>query len=133
MKKLSILLFGGIVFGSLLMSGCSSSVKNSISFNNASDSELYINFRGGVVDVAPGKTSVISEIPKGSYDYATTFSAPSGATTSNSAGDVDGTVDIKAGTRVMILYTSILKNGTYTLSATKTSSDDINQTSVTGF
>jgi hypothetical protein len=94
---------------------------------------LSINFRGGVVNVAAGKTSVISEIPKGTYDYATTYSSPSGVSSTTTAGDVNGQVDIKAGTKILIYYTSTLKNGSFTLTATKTSSDDMSQTSVTGF
>ena len=133
MKILSFILLGGLVLGSLLVSGCSASVNNRITFNNSSDTELNINFRGGVINVAAGKTSVISEIPKGSYDYATTFSSPSGVTNAATTGDVNGQVDIKAGTKVLIYYTSTLKNGVYTLTATKTSSDDLNQTSITGF
>ncbi len=133
MKNLSIVLFGGLVLGLLIITGCSTSVNNSITFKNSSDSELRINFRGGVIDVAAGKTSVISEIPKGTYDYATTFSVPSGITGSSAKGDVSGSVDIKAGTKILVFYTSAFTGGTYTLNATKTSSDDQSQTSPTGF
>jgi len=129
MKKInsSFLLF---LFLLLSLNGCNTKVDNSFTFNNLSDADLIVNFRGSDIKVNIGQKVVVSEIPKGTYNYATSFVIPAGATSSSSSGDVSGTVVIKAGTKILIIYTSSLVNGIFNLTATLTSSDT--QSSPTG-
>ncbi len=132
MKKFVPVLF--VFFLVLVMclnSGCSSTVNNSITFKNLSASDLYINFRGEVITVPAGQTSIVKEIPKGQYTYATTYSVPSSASNSSEQGDLAGTVKITAGTKILVLYSSAFINNVYYLSATLSNSDDQSTTSGT--
>ena len=62
-------------------------------------------------------------------EYNTTYDLPAGVTSSEAEGDVAGELDIKAGTQILIIYASVTTvEGVYKLSATKTSSDDLNDT-----
>jgi len=123
MKKQILFLF---LFYLIIISfqGCKTTVDNRISFNNLSDTDLIVNFRGQDIKIAVGQKVDVREIPKGTYTYATSFSMPVGANTSSTFGDVSGSVSIKAETKVLVLYTSTLLNGVFTLSATLSSSDD---------
>ncbi len=123
MKKTFTFLF---LISLILLSanGCKTTVDNRMSFNNLSSTDLIVNFRGQDIKVATGQRVDIKEIPKGTYNYATTFTIPAGATSSTTFGDVSGTVTIKAGTKILVIYTSTLLKGVFTLSATLSSSDD---------
>ena len=123
MKKHYLFLF---IFSltALSFQGCKSTVDNRISFNNLSSTDLTVNFRGQEIIIIAGQKTEINEIPKGTYTYATSFSLPVGATTSSIFGDVSGSINIKAATKILIIYTSTLLNGVFTLSATLSSSDD---------
>jgi len=123
MKKSFIYIF---LFSLTILSlqGCKTTVNNKITFNNLSTTDLIINFRGQNINVAVGQKVEIKEIPKGTYTYATSFSKPAGATSKSTVGDVNGSATIKAGTKILIIYTSSLDNGVFTLSATLSSSDD---------
>jgi hypothetical protein len=116
------LLFSFIV-SFLFISGCSGKVNNSVTIQNLSAGTVYFNFRGSAVTALSGSTASVSEIPKGTYLYSTTYSIPSGALTASAQGDVKGTLIITAGTRIMIIYSSTLINGAYLLTASISSSD----------
>ncbi len=131
MKKRDLFFFAVITVFSIIYSGCNTSVNNSITFKNLATGDIIVNFRGQDVSVAAGSTGEVKEIPEGTYLYATTFSIPAGATSSTTTGDVSGQVVIKAGTKILILYSSTLINGVYTLSATISNSDS-KKISVTG-
>lgn len=109
---------------SLSFIGCKSTVDNSFTFNNSSGTDLIVNFRAKDIKIKVGQKVAINEIPKGTYTYATSFSNPVGATSISSLGDVTGTVVLKAGTKILVIYTSTFINGVFTLSATLSSSDD---------
>lgn len=130
MKKRYLYLAAAItVFSIFATCGCNNSVNNSITFKNIADGDIIVNFRGQDISVAAGGTGVVKEIPKGTYKYATTYSIPAGATSSTTTGDVSGQVVINAGTKILILYSSTIINGVYTLTATLSNSDS--QTSPT--
>ena len=97
---------------------------NSITIKNISDGDIFFNFRGSIIDVASGQTSVISNIPKGTYNYSTTYTVPAGATGSSATGDMTGTLTMNAGTKIQFLYSSTLLSGTYTISVTISDSDN---------
>lgn len=109
------------------LNSCSKSVNNSLTFQNQSEGDIYINFRGGIITVPAGQTSSIKEIPQGKYGYATTFTVPAGASSSSSQGDISGTFTVNAGTKILLFYTSTLNNGAYTLYVTVSNSDDLSQ------
>jgi hypothetical protein len=113
-----------IIFTLIFLNGCSGKVNNSITFKNLSQSTVYVNFRGEAIELTTGNTSIIQEIPKGIYDYSTTYSVPPGAISSSVQGAVTGNLNIAAGTKILIIYSSTLLNGVYLLSATISNSDD---------
>jgi hypothetical protein len=94
--------------------------------------DVYVNFRGTKITVATGKTVIVKDIPQGTYDYSTTYEIPSGATTSATSGPLSGTVTLKAGTKILLIYSSAFENDTYKIGATISSSDDIGTSSTTG-
>jgi hypothetical protein len=122
--KYRLPLFVCIILTFIFINGCSGKVNNSVTFKNLALGTVYVNFRGEAIIVTPGNSIVVQEIPKGSYNYATTFSIPAGAIGGSTQGDVKGTLIITAGTKITILYSSTLINGAYILFATISSSDD---------
>ncbi|PIW68943.1 MAG: hypothetical protein COW08_09875 [Ignavibacteriales bacterium CG12_big_fil_rev_8_21_14_0_65_30_8] len=115
-----------LIFYILVISsqGCKTKVDNRVTFNNLSTTDLIINFRGEAITVSVGQKADITEIQQGTYSYATSFNLPIGATSSTTFGDVTGSVLIKADTKVNVIYTSTIKDGIFTLSATLTTSED---------
>jgi hypothetical protein len=122
--KYKISLFICIILTFMVIGGCSGKVNSSVTFKNLSQSTVYVNFRGEAIQVTVGNTSIVQEIPKGTYNYSTTYSVPAGAISSSVQGAVTGNLNIAAGTRILIIYSSTLINGTYLLSATISNSDD---------
>ena len=119
-----------LIISFLLISGCSGKVNNSVTIQNLSGGTVYLNFRGNVITAVSGTNVSVSEIPKGTYLYSTTYSVPSGVLTSSTQGAVAGTLKITAGTRILIIYSSTLINGAYILFASVSSSDS--ETGTTG-
>jgi hypothetical protein len=124
MKKLYIFL----VIIAFISFSCSSDVDNRIRLKNIAGGSIMFNFRGEAITVAPGKTYDLNNIPKGEYAYNTTYSVPSGATSSTASGDVSGTMSLKAGTKILALYSSTVFDGIYTLYANVSSSDSVTTT-----
>ncbi|GAB4287876.1 MAG: hypothetical protein Kow0098_05000 [Ignavibacteriaceae bacterium] len=104
---------------------CSTSVETEISFQNLASNKVYVNFRAELIPVESGQIVKITDLPKGSYEYDTIYEIPAGVTSAVAEGDVSGLININAGTSVLVVYTSVLIEGTYTLSATLTTSDDL--------
>ncbi len=109
----------------LFLSGCSDSVGTKITFQNFASNKVIINFRASLITVNAGKSVDITEIPKGKYSYATTYEVPPGTLSSTAEGDISGELELVAGTKVLIVYSSTFVQGVYTISATKTTSDDL--------
>ena len=130
MKSMS-LFFSFCLVAIISFAGCSSSSNNSVMFTNYTQGDIYINFRGSLIDIPAGQNSVIKEIPKGTYDYATTFSVPAGTTSSSSQGNLSGTIKVQAGTKILFLYSSTFSNGAYTVYVTMSNSDNQNAATLT--
>ena len=107
------------------LTGCTNSVANSLTFKNGASNKIYINFRGSLIPVDAQKTMEIKDITGGTYSYETTFEVPAGTTSTTSDGAVAGDVSLSAGTKILVVYSSIFSDGVYTLSATISSSDDL--------
>ena len=123
MKKILTLLFLLTICMSFL-SGCSDKIDNKITFKNFASNKVFVNFRASLISVEAGESLDITEIPKGKYTYETTFEVPTGTTSSKTDGDVSGEVNLAAGTKILIVYSSTFADGVYTLSASVSSSDD---------
>ncbi len=111
--------------------GCSSSVGTQITFKNLASNAVFVNFRANIITVPSGQTVVVKDIPKGTFNYSTTYEIPANATNSTAEGDVSGAFTItQAGTKILVLYSSTFADGTYNLFATSSTNQD--QTSPTG-
>lgn len=86
--------------------------------------KVLINFRSNLYSVDPGNTFSITDVPKGTYTYATTYELPAGATGSSEVGDVSGNVVFAASTNILVVYSSTFNDGAYTIYATISNSDD---------
>jgi len=124
MKKILTIITLLIVLMTFL-SGCSETVTTKITFQNFASNKVYINFRASLITVNAGESVEITEIPKGTYAYATTYEVPFGTTSSTAEGDVSGEIELSAGTKVLIVYASTFIDFVYRISATKTSTDDL--------
>ena len=125
MKKLSLLLLFTIATFPLFTS-CSSSVENSLKIQNLASNDIYLNFRASLIQVKSGEVVELKELPKGSYDYETIYEIPSGATGSSTEGEASGEFLIRAGTKILLVYTSTFIDNNYVLFASVTSSEDLN-------
>jgi hypothetical protein len=122
MKKLFIILF--VVASFPLFTNCSSTVENSLKIQNLASNNVYLNFRGSLIEVNSGEIVEVKELPKGTFDYETIYEIPSGATGSSAEGEAAGEFLIRAGTKILVVYTSTFIDNNYTLFASVTSSDD---------
>lgn len=124
MKKiLTIVLLFAI--GMSFLTGCSKTVENGLTIKNGASNKIYINFRGSLISIDANSTMELKGITRGTYTYETTYEIPAGTMSTKTEGAVSGTVTLNAGTKVLILFSSTFSDGTYTLSATISSSDDI--------
>ncbi len=124
MKKiLTIIAFLAISMS--FLSGCSETVGTKITFQNGASNMVKVNFRASEIIVEAGKSVDITDTPRGKYAYETTYQLPPGTTSSSAEGDVSGEIELSAGTRVLIVYSSTFVGGVYIISATKTTSDDL--------
>ena len=123
MKKRSFIYLIIIAVFSII-GGCKNTVDNSVTIKNLAAGDIIVNFRGQAVSVASGTTGEVQEIPEGTYDYSTTYTIPAGATSAAEGSGINGQVKIKAGTKVLLIYSSTLVSGVYTISATVSNSDD---------
>ena len=94
---------------------------NQVKIVNLAQGSILINFRAETTQIAGngGKTT-IRDIPNGTYSYSTTYSLPPGATSYSveglaAAGELTFSY---SSTEYLLLYSSTLVDGNYTLSAT---------------
>jgi len=123
-RKIIYLLF---VILSVSLLSCSDGPINKITFQNLAAGDVLVNFKGSQIEVPSQSTAVLQDIDKGEYEYETIFSVPFGATDFGSEGDISGTFILRAGTKIIVTYTSVLKEGTYTIYATVTNSNDLTE------
>lgn len=124
MKKILAVLFISLA----IFWGCAPITETSLTLKNLAAGAVYLNFRGEVTTVPAGKTVVLSDLPKGTYVYSTTYAVPAGTSTSTSVGELEGEIVIKPGSKILILYSSTFSLDTYTIYASKTSNDDLSDT-----
>jgi hypothetical protein len=111
--------------------GCSND--NALTIQNKSDGTIYVNFRASIDSVYSHDTRKFTDIPNGSYNYNTTFQIPSNATSwaaSGAAASGQMTFNNK-GTQILLLYSSTLLAGVYTIYVNESSSDPVSTSSPT--
>jgi hypothetical protein len=132
MKKKYAVLFILLSFCAAFVS-CSSNLDNSITLKNLAAGDIHVNFRGSEIVVPSGETKTIKNIVPGTYTYSTTYEVPAAAKTSSVTGGLSGSLVIKPGTKILILYSSSFQDDTYVIGATVSNSDDQGtSTTVTG-
>lgn len=114
-----------------IFASCDSDLENKFTFKNFSAGKVLINFRGGLHAVDAGDTYTIEKVPKGTYSYVTTYQVPAGTESSSAIGDLDGTVVFKVSTRILVVYSSTINDGAYTIYATISSTDDLSSGNTT--
>jgi hypothetical protein len=107
----------------LWLAGCSND--NQIFIENDAQADIMINFRASKTDIPSGTSTTIKDIPNGTYDYATTYWVPAGATSWSVSGAAgSGSLAFnKKETHQLLIYSSSLSNGAYTLYVNATSSE----------
>jgi len=124
MKK-TIILFAIISLSVITLVSCSNTAGNKLTFNNLASNAVYVNFRAELIPVAPGEEVSLIDVDLGTYAYETTFELPGSVTSGQAEGDVSGELELRAGTNILIVYSSATLNEVYILSATMTTSDDL--------
>ena len=122
-KILTIITFLAISMS--FLAGCSDTVGTKITFQNFASNKVFVSFRASLITVNAGESVELTDTPRGTYAYATTYELPFGASSSSAEGDVSGTVSLWAGTRILIMYASAFIDGAYLISATKTTTEDL--------
>ena len=102
--------------------GCSNN--NKITINNLAADNIYINFMAKKYTIASEATVTVTDVPNGSYEYATTYQIPSGAKSWSIDGSAAGgnlTFE-KKDTQILMLYASTLSpEGKYAVNMSVTS------------
>lgn len=112
---------------SLTLINCSDGPINKITLQNIADGDVYLNFRGSQTLVPSGSTIELQDIDKGEYEYETVYEVPSGATSFSAEGEMSGTLILTAGTKILVIYSSVFSEGSYSIFASVTSSDDLTE------
>lgn len=110
----------------LTLVSCSDDPINSITFQNNAAGDVNVSFRGESIAVPSGQVVQLTDVDKGEFEYETIYSIPAGATSAAAEGDMSGTFELIAGAKILVIYTSVLAEGSYTIYANVTSSVDVN-------
>ena len=110
----------------LTLVSCSDDPINSITFQNNAAGDVIVSFRGENIAVPSGQVIQLTEVDKGEFEYETIYSIPAGATSAAAEGEMSGTFELIAGAKILVVYTSVLAEGSYTIFASVTSSVDVN-------
>ena len=108
-----------------LLSCSSDNPINTITFTNSASAAVSVNFRGTLTDVPVGETVELTNILDGEYEYETIFSLPPGTTEYTAGEQLAGTLDMQAGTKVLVVYVSVFLDGGYEINASVTSSNNL--------
>ena len=124
MKKyfIQLLVILTVVF---LLNGCNSKVDNEVKFENLTMMTIHVNFLSSDISVPSDETKILSDLPRGTYSYSTSYDIPDSAKSSSEKGEVSGVLTLKAGTKILILYKSTFINGNYVVSATISSNEEL--------
>jgi hypothetical protein len=116
-----------LIILSLTLLNCSDGPINKITLQNIAEGDVYLNFRGTQTLVPSGSTVELQDIDKGEYEYETVYEVPSGATSSSAEGEMSGTLKLTAGTKILVIYSSVFNEGSYSIFASVTSSADLTE------
>ncbi len=113
-----------------LLSCSSDDPINTITIENWASNDVSVNFKGSLTDVPAGATVQLTDILQGEYEYETIYVIPSGATSFQASESCAGTLVLNAGTKILIIYTSVFLDGDYSISASITTSDNLSENGI---
>lgn len=105
----------------LLVIGCAND--NQVTIQNIASGSVFVNFRAKTYALAPGASTVIIEIPNGTYDYNTTYQIPTSGLKGEAGGDAASGELIfeEKNTKINFVYSSYQTDSTYHLGCTRSS------------
>jgi len=96
-----------------LLAGCSG---NQVTVENVADGDIYFNFRAQRYAVASGGVVEITDIPNGTYEFATTVEIPRSGVTFADGGGLAGEMAFeRSSSEFYLLISSVLDTTTYTV------------------
>jgi hypothetical protein len=120
-------------FALVFFIGCSNN--NQITIDNLSRGAIYFNCRAKLDTIPVNSSKIISDIPNGTFDYATTYAVPFGYKTATASQEAAGTLTFEEKyTKIRIVYSATSSDdGEYQLGCTVTSTRNLSSgnTSVT--
>jgi hypothetical protein len=127
MKKQLLLLFTLAVVSVIVFTSCEPFIENKITVRNEASGDVTLIVAGKTYDVAANSSLVLPDFKKGTFAYSTVYSVPLGVTDASAEGDVSGNFVLNAGTEILLQYTSVTVDSSYTIFGILTSSDDVNR------
>jgi len=127
MKKQIIFLFVLTIMALIGFTSCEPFIENKITVQNQADGDVQFIIAGKTYDVNANSSLVLPDFKKGTFEYETIYQVPFGITDANAEGEVAGNMVLNAGTEILLKYTSIITDSSYTIFGILSSSDDVNR------
>ena len=127
MKKQIIILFTLIVISLITFTSCEPFIENKITVKNQAEGDVQLIVAGKAYEIIANTNLVLSDFPKGTFTYETVYRVPSGISAATAEGDVAGNMVLNAGTEILLQYTSVTQDSSYTIYGILSSSDDLNR------
>jgi hypothetical protein len=107
----------------LALAGCSND--NQIIINNDAQETITFNFRAVQTEVSPGSSSVIQDIPNGTYTVSLGTYIPAGTTTWSITPSGGEFTFEKKSTKIRAAFGSTFSGGTYAVTWNYSSTDPV--------
>jgi len=127
MKKQIIFLFVLTIMALIGFTSCEPFIENKITVQNQADGDVQFIIAGKTYDVNANSSLVLPDFKKGTFEFETIYQVPFGITDANAEGEVAGNMVLNAGTEILLKYTSIITDSSYTIFGILSSSDDVNR------
>jgi hypothetical protein len=127
MRKQLLVLFTLVVISIISFTGCEPFIENKITIQNQAAGDVQFIIAGKTYDVDANSSLVLPDFKKGTFVYETIYQVPFGVTDASAEGDVAGNMLLNAGTEILLKYTSITLDSSYTIYGILSSSDDVNR------
>lgn len=127
MRKQLLVLITLIVISIISFTGCEPFIENKITVQNQAAGDVKLVVAGKTYDVLSNSSLVLPDFKKGTFAYETVYSVPFGITDASAEGAVAGNFVLNSGTEILLQYTSVTIDSSYTIYGILTSSDDVNR------
>jgi hypothetical protein len=127
MRKQLLVLFTLVVISIISFTGCEPFIENKITVQNQAAGDVRLVVAGKTYDVLSNSSLVLPDFKKGTFAYETVYSVPFGITDASAEGAVAGNFVLNSGTEILLQYTSVTIDSSYTIYGILTSSDDVDR------